>query len=41
MQFQNLLITKRERCVDILEVGHSGVEKHLVLVIRMLEIALD
>jgi hypothetical protein len=41
MQFQNLLIAKRERCADILEIGHPGVEKHLVLVIRMLEDALD
>ena len=41
MQFQNLLIAKRERCTDILDIGHPGVEKHLVLVIRMLEDELD
>ena len=41
MQFQNLLIAKRERCADILDIGHPGVEKHLVLVIRMLEDELD
>ena len=41
IQFQNLLIAKRERCTDILEVGHPGIEKHLVLVIQMLEDELD
>ena len=41
MQFQNLLIAKRERCADILDIGHPGVEKHLAPVIRMLEDELD
>jgi hypothetical protein len=41
LQFQNLLIAKIERCADILDIGHPGVEKHLVLVIRMLEDELD
>lgn len=39
--FQNLLVAKIERCTDILDVGHPGVEKHLVEVIRILEDELD
>ena len=41
VEFQNLLVAKMERCSDILDVGHPGVEKHLVVVIRMLEDELD
>jgi len=41
VEFQNLLVAKMERCSDILDVGHPGVEKHLVAVIRMLEDELD
>jgi len=40
-EFQNLLVAKMERCTDILEVGHPGVERHLVTAIRMLESELD
>jgi hypothetical protein len=35
--FQNLLVAKMERQLDILEVGHPGVEEHLVAVISMIE----
>jgi len=35
--FQNILVAKLERLSDIRDVGHPGVEKHLVAVIRMLE----
>jgi len=41
VEFQNLLVAKMERCTDILDVGHPGVEKRLVAVIRMLEDELD
>jgi len=41
VEFQNLLVAKMERCSDILDIGHPGVEKHLVAVIRMLEDELD
>ena len=37
VEFQNLLIAKMERQLDILEIGHPGVEKHLIEVISMLE----
>ena len=37
VKFQNILVAKMERCTDILDVGHPGVEKRLVAVIRMLE----
>ena len=35
--FQNLLVAKIERCLDLLEIGHPGVEKHLTSAISMLE----
>jgi hypothetical protein len=35
--FQNLLIAKIERCIDLLEIGHPGVEQHLTTGIHMLE----
>jgi hypothetical protein len=35
--FQNLLIAKIERCLDLLETGHPGVEKNLDSAIHMLE----
>ena len=35
--FQNLLVAKIERCLDLLETGHPGVEKHLTSAISMLE----
>ena len=35
--FQNLLIAKIERCLDLLEIGHPGVEEHLTSAIDMLE----
>lgn len=35
--FQNLLIAKIERCLDLLETGHPGVEQHLASAIHMLE----
>ena len=41
VEFQNLLVAKIERCTDILDVGHPGVEKHLTLVISMLQSELD
>jgi hypothetical protein len=41
VKFQNLLIAKRERCGDILDTGHPGVEKHLSVVLKMLEEELD
>ena len=41
VEFQNILVAKMERCTDILDVGHPGVDKHLVAVIRMLEDELD
>ena len=40
-EYQNVLVAKMERLSDILEVGHSGLEERLNLVIRMLEIELD
>ena len=39
--FQNLLVAKIERCLDLLEIGHPGVEKHLTSAISMLEAELD
>jgi len=39
--FQNLLVAKIERCTDILDVGHPGVEKHLAEVIRLIEDELE
>ena len=39
--FQNLLVAKIERCTDILDIGHPGVEKHLNVVISMLQHELD
>jgi hypothetical protein len=39
--FQNLLVAKMERCTDILDTGHPGVERHLAEVIRMLRDELD
>ena len=41
IEFQNVLVAKIERLVDILDIGHPGVEKHLIVVIQMLEDALD
>lgn len=41
VEFQNLLIAKRERCGDILDFGHSGVKKHLSVVLKMLDEELD
>lgn len=38
--FQNLLVAKIERCLDLLEIGHPGVEKHLTSAIDMLEVEL-
>ena len=35
--FQNLLIAKIERCLDLLETGHPGVEQNLASAIHMLE----
>lgn len=37
VEFQNLLIAKMERQLDILDTGHPGVEQHLPAVISMLE----
>jgi len=37
VEFQNLLVAKMERQLDILDTGHPGVEVHLVEVISMLE----
>lgn len=37
VEFQNLLVAKMERQLDILDTGHPGVEVHLVAVISMLE----
>ena len=37
VSFQNLLIAKIERCADLLETGHPGVEQHLTSAIRMLQ----
>jgi len=37
LEFQNLLAAKMERQQDILSIGHPGVEKHLNVVIPMLE----
>jgi hypothetical protein len=39
--FQNLLVAKIERCTDIVDIGHPGVEKHLAEVIRLLEDELE
>jgi len=39
--FQNLLIAKIERCLDLLETGHPGVEEQLNAVISMLESELE
>lgn len=41
VEFQNVLIAKRERCGDILDFGHPGVEKHLSVVLKMLGEKLD
>jgi hypothetical protein len=41
LEFQNLLAAKMERQLDILANGHSRVEKHLRVVISMLENELD
>jgi len=41
VEYQNILVAKMERLSDILEVGHSGLEERLNLVIEMLEIELD
>jgi hypothetical protein len=41
LEFQNLLAAKMERQLDILSTGHPGVEKHLSMVISMLETELD
>ena len=41
LEFQNLLAAKRERQLDILATGHPGIEKHLSVVISMLENELD
>jgi hypothetical protein len=40
IEFQNVLVAKIERLTDILDTGHPGVEKHLIVVIQMLEDAL-
>jgi len=40
IEFQNVLVAKIERLTDILDIGHPGVEKHLIVVIQMLEDAL-
>jgi len=37
VEFQNLLIAKMERHLDILDTGHPDVEKHLLEVISILE----
>jgi hypothetical protein len=39
--FQNLLVAKIERCTDILNIGHPGVETHLIQVIQLIEDELD
>jgi hypothetical protein len=39
--FQNLLVAKIERCADILNIGHPGVETHLVKVIQLIGDELD
>jgi len=39
--FQNILVAKMERCTDILDTGHPGVEKQLKVVIRLLEQEVD
>ena len=39
--FQNLLVAKIERCTDILNIGHPGVETHLIEVIQLIEAELD
>jgi len=41
IEFQNILVTKIDTLSDILVIGHPDVEKHLVLVIQMLEDTLD
>jgi hypothetical protein len=41
VEFQNLLVAKIERCTDILDVGHPGVEKHLAEVIRLIQDELE
>lgn len=41
VQFQNLLVAKIERCLDLLDIGHPGVEKHLTSAIGMLEAELE
>jgi hypothetical protein len=41
IEFQNVLVAKIEGLTDILDIGPPGVEKHLVVVIQMLEDALD
>ena len=35
--FQNVLVAKIERCLDLLEIGHPGVKKHLTAAISMLQ----
>ena len=35
--FQNVLVAKIERCLDLLEIGHPGVEKQLTSAISMLQ----
>jgi len=37
VEMQNILVAKLERLTDIRDVGHPGVERHLLVVIRMLE----
>jgi hypothetical protein len=41
IEFQNVLVAKIERLTDILDTGHPGVERHLIVVIQMLEDALE
>ena len=41
IEFQNVLVAKIAGLTDILDIGHPGVEKHLVVVIQMLEDDLD
>jgi hypothetical protein len=37
VSFQDLLIAKIERCLDLLEVGHPGVGEQLTSAISMIE----
>jgi len=41
VEFQNILVAKMERLLDIIDTGHPGVEKRLEKVIEMLEAEID